>query len=594
MGSEMKLPRIGFAKRVLVLYGIVFVLVLLITDWTLSQTFANRDLAQLKGALTRQALLVGEIAAPIFERKSELQALVTKIAKKTESRVTIIDAEGIVLADSSESASDVEKMDNHATRPEVAAALKQITGSVIRYSMTLKTQMLYVAVPIFDGKRVSGVVRVAMPITRVDEFLASARKPIFFWAFIGVLIVLFAGILFASRLTERIRKITRVAERYSQEDWSEKIMLDGRDELQFLANTMNRMADTLKARILDLETEKGKISAILTNMTEAVIAIDRHRQIVTANPNAENLFGFKLDAAVGKSLIEIVKHPRLEMIVDRAIREQKTVTDEIQLSLKKKNILRVSSVMLGQSAQNIRGILVFYDITELRRLENIRKEFVANASHELRTPLTSIKGFIETLLDGAMRDPTASERFLKIMQEDATRLGRLVDDILTLGEIEQGSVPLKKELLDLSEETRNVVERFRNQINTKKISVETDLPSEKITVTADRDKVRQVFVNLIDNAIKFNKEGGKIILTARQNPQGIQISVEDTGVGIPQEAIHRIFERFFRVDKARSRELGGTGLGLAIVKHIMEAHGGRVSCESILGSGTRFSVLFPL
>ncbi|HOW58230.1 MAG TPA: ATP-binding protein [Candidatus Omnitrophota bacterium] len=587
-------PRIGFAKRFIALYGVVFVTVLIITDWTLSQTLSKRNLSQLKQSLTHQALVIRRITAPLLSQQSELQSLIEKIARDTQSRITVVNPEGTVSADSSETPEAIEKMDNHASRPEIAAALRKTTGSFTRYSLTLKTPMLYVAVPILENEKISGVIRVAMPITRVDELLASARKPIIVSALAGVLIVLFTGILFAKHLTQRIKKITWVAEKYAREDWSERILMDGKDELKLLGDTMNLMAETLKVRIKDLENEKGKIAAILNNMTEAVIAIDRRKRLITANPNAEHLFGFYMNQAFGKSLIEITRHPVLELIVDRAIKEQKDITEEIQLSSKTRNILRANVVILGENIQNIGGILVFYDVTELRRLENIRKEFVANVSHELRTPLTSLQGFIETLLGGALKDPKTSEGFLKMMSEDTSRLSRLVDDLLTLNEIEQSNKLISKENLELQKEIQTVLDRFKSQIELKQLVIENKIARiPAISLKAHLDKFRQVLVNLIDNAIKFNEKKGKIILDAKQHPGEIEISIEDTGTGIPQEALPRIFERFFRVDKARSREMGGTGLGLAIVKHIMEAHGGKVTCQSTFHEGSRFSVFFP-
>ena len=484
-------------------------------------------------------------------------------------------------------------MENHALRPEVAAALRKETGTSIRYSMTLKTRMLYIAIPILDHGRILGVVRTAMPVTRVDEILASVRRPVMFTAILGILIVLVAGVLFSNHLTKRIRRITSVAERYAREDWSEKILMNGRDELKMLANTMNQMASSLRSRIEDLESEKGKISVILQNMNEGVIAIDRRKECVMANPAAEKIFGFTAADTPRKSLIEITRHAQLERIVDQAFQEQKNSTAEVQISGKTKRTLRVSVIFLGTHVRDISGILVFHDMTELRRLENIRKEFVANVSHELRTPLTSIKGFIETLLGGAANDPVANERFLKIIAEETDRLGRLVEDILTLGEIEQGAVRLKKEKIDLVSELPAILERFKARLEEKKIELEDRISGKNLQLSGDRDKVHQVLLNLIDNAIKFNKLEGKIILSADQNLAGVTITVEDSGIGIPEEAQDRIFERFFRVDKARSKELGGTGLGLAIVKHIMEAHGGHVTCQSLDGQGSRFSVFFP-
>ena len=590
----MGLPKIGFAKRFLALYSVIFILALLVTDWTLSHSLQERNLLELQNSLTRESILVRELAIPLLGDPKHLQEQIKKIGERTDIRVTIIDPKGVVLADSSESSEQLPQMENHALRPEVAAALRKETGMSIRYSMTLGTRMLYMAVPILEQAKILGVVRTAMPVTRVDEILASVRRPVIFTAVLGILIVLIAGILFSHHLTKRIRRITSVAERYARGDWSEKILIDGKDELKMLANTMNQMAATLQSRIEDLESEKGKISIILEHMTEGVIAIDRQKQIVIMNPTAEKIFGCDAAAVQGKSLIEVTRHVQIERIVDRAFADQKTGSEEIQLSGEIKKTLRLSVVILKEHARDIRGILVFHDATELRRLENIRKEFVTNVSHELRTPLTSIKGFIETLLGGALKDPPAGERFLKIIAEETDRLGRLVEDVLTLGEIEQKIALMKKDPVDLAPKLTVILEQFKTGIEKSNLTVENRVSGKPLIVPGDRDKIHQVFVNLIDNAVKFNRPGGRIVLSADQKPEGVTITIEDTGIGISEEAQRRVFERFFREDKARSKELGGTGLGLAIVKHIMEAHGGHASCQSTPGQGSRFSVFFPV
>ncbi len=633
----MVLPRFGFATRLLVLYGIIFILVLLVTDGTLSHFLQKRDLLQLQSSLSRQSTLIREIATPLLKEVPLLRSEVKKLAEETGLRITITGPEGAVLADSSETDEALAAMDNHATRPEIAAALRKETGVSVRYSMTVGTRMLYVAIPILsltDGvpsslssplelgreegagvlsslsnkQKVMAVIRTAMPVTRVDEILASVRRPVMLTAGLGILIVLGAGILFSNRLTRRIRRITSVAERYAREDWSEKILIDGRDELKMLANTMNQMAATLRSRIGDLENEKGKISVILNHMEEGVIALSRHKECLIANPAAEKIFGFTATGAHRKSLIEITRHPLLERIVDHAFQDQKNVSDVIQISGKTKKTLHVHVIVLDAQARDIGGILVFHDRTELHRLENIRKEFVANVSHELRTPLTSIKGFIEILQDGSVQDPATSEKFLKIVSEETNRLGRLVEDILTLGEIEQSAALVMKEKIDLATELPSILEKFKSQLLEKKIVAENRISQGPLLLSGDKDKVHQVFVNLIDNAIKFNKREGWIILSARtikahsssprpcdsEETEGVEISVEDSGIGISEEDQSRIFERFFRVDKAHSKELGGTGLGLAIVKHILEAHGGHASCQSTPGQGSRFSVFFPV
>lgn len=588
----MGFPKIGFAKRLLALYGITFVLVLLVTDWTLSQVLQKRDLQNLQSALLGQATLIRAAATPLLTEKDLLQSQIKELAQGTDLRITLVDRKGAVLADSSESEEELDTMDNHATRPEIAAAFRKETGISTRYSMTLKTKMLYVAIPIFEKEKILGAVRTALPVTRIDAILGSIRGPVALTVLFAILIVLTAGIFFNRQLSKRIRCISSGAERYAREDWSEKILMNGQDELTMLAATMNQMAASLHTRIEDLESEKSKIAAILTHMKDGVIAIDRRKTCLMINPAATQTFETGVMPISGKSLIEITRHPQLEMLVDRAFLEKKNLGGDIETSGRSRRIIHVTVLIPDTSIRDLGGILVFHDMTELRRLENTRKEFVSNVSHELRTPLTSIKGFIETLLHGASKDPVLSEKFLRIMDEETSRLGRLVEDILTLGEIEQGTSLLKKEKIDLASLIPAILEHFKPRAKEHQLTIENPLESP-LVISGDKDKVRQIFMNLIDNAIKFSKPGGRIAFRAEAGTKGITVFVEDTGIGISEEAQGRIFERFFREDKTRSKELGGTGLGLAIVKHIMEAHGGHASCQSRPGQGSTFSVFFP-
>ncbi len=593
---KMPLPRIGFVRRFMALYGLVFIFVFAAAGFFISHHFKQSMMAQLQESLVHQSLMIREIIrGELPMQPALLQSKISALAEGLEIRITYIDPNGLVLADSKEKlAHSIQTMDNHASRPEIAAAMRGDTGISTRYSMSLGKQMLYVAVPILEGDNLLGVVRVAMPSSRIQNVLNHAKRPVSVIVLIAVIIILLSGSLFANHWAKRLRTITRGAVRYARQNWSEKILVEGRDELRILGDAMNRMAGALSSRIADLESEKGKISTILSHMSDGVIAINRKKEVVMANPMAEKLFGFSTDAIRGKSLIETTRHPYLEIIVDQAFTQETVVTGEIQLIGNEKKILRASVVATTKEIRDISGILVFHDITELRRLEQIRKEFVANASHELRTPLTSLKGFIETLRDGAEKDPKTRKHFLTMMHEDATRLGHLVEDILTLGEIEQRILPLKKETLDLASEIRESLARFEPQLKAKKLTVNDHLTTTPFFIQGDRDKIRQVFVNLLDNAVKYTPEGGSIFLSAEEKSGKVKVTIRDTGPGIPEDTIPRIFERFFRVDKARSRELGGTGLGLAIAKHIMESHDGSIDCQSVLGKGSSFSVSFPL
>ena len=357
----------------------------------------------------------------------------------------------------------------------------------------------------------------------------------------------------------------------------------------------NKTVSALQKRLVELEAEKGKLSAILDHMAEGVIAVNSGKQILAINPSAEAFFSLKNKSVSGKALIEVVRNQRIDDMMDQAIHNRTVAASEIELHHPKKMILRAGAVGVSGEGDAIAGILVLYDVTEMRRLENLRRDFVANVSHELKTPLTSIKGFIETLLGGALEDSKQSERFLKMMEEDASRLTRLIDDLLELSKIESKETNLKLESIVLKSEVDKVLAAFQPRLIEKRITVENGVSENHMPhVLADRDQLKQVLVNLIDNAVKFNREDGRIVITAKPLENQIQVSIEDTGSGIPKESISRIFERFFRVDQARSRKDGGTGLGLAIVKHIIEAHGGTVSCESKLDRGSQFSFTLPI
>lgn len=346
---------------------------------------------------------------------------------------------------------------------------------------------------------------------------------------------------------------------------------------------------------------------ILNSMVEGVVAVSKEKEVLMANLSASSIFRISPENAAGRSLIEFVKNEEIERLVDEVLENHNLSSREIELNRPAKMVLKVNALGHVDGQSDIGAILVFHDMTEIRRLENLRKDFVANVSHELKTPLTSIKGFIETLLSGALRDPVRAEPFLRMMEEDAERLTRLIDRLLELSKIESGEIVLKKEELDPWREVEKILALFQPRLAAEKIEVIQKIPSDgNIRVLADRDALKQIFTNLIDNAVKFNRKGGQITIDVavphpsplpagegRVRGTFVEISIEDNGIGIPEKDLPRVFERFYRVDKTRSREAGGTGLGLAIVKHLVEAHGGRVSCNSEPGKGSRFSFTLP-
>ncbi len=366
-------------------------------------------------------------------------------------------------------------------------------------------------------------------------------------------------------------------------------------ESRLLFHLIQRIVSELEEEASAAKDERNKLTTILDSMSEGLIAVNSHLQILLINPSAQALFEISKKNAAGKSLLEAVRNETLDAMMTKAIMEKSIITKEIEISRSQKKFLQASAVGIAHPEdETVCGILVLYDLTEIRKLENIRRDFVANVSHELRTPLTSILGFIETLTSESKMNPEHSQRFLKLIEEDAKRLNRLIGDLLELSTIESRETVLKCEPVDLADEIKNAAESLEPSWKQKKLTLRHKLPASLPKIQADRDQIKQVLLNLLDNAIKFNRLGGEILIEVAKSNSELTVTVRDTGDGIPAELIPRVFERFFRVDKARSRELGGTGLGLAIVKHIIEAHGGKVSCSSEPGRGTSFSFTLPL
>lgn len=357
-------------------------------------------------------------------------------------------------------------------------------------------------------------------------------------------------------------------------------------------SALNRMASSLRDKISEAEGERAKVSAILNNMVEGVIACDRAKRILIVNPSAEAIFGAQAKSLLGKNILEATRNPTIDQMIDQAMDQQKIITDEIELHYPKRKMLRLNAVGISPvgNAHSIFAILVVDDVTEVRKLESLRRDFVANVSHELKTPLTSIKGFIETLSAGALDDKDRAKSFLKMMEEDSDRLARLIGDLLELSKIESQEIALKPEVLDLHKEIDQVLAGFKAALSEKQIVAENKTNS---SVYADRDRLKQILINLTENAIKFNKPRGSITFSSIISGNLVKLEISDSGIGIPKEMMERIFERFFRIDQARSRDSGGTGLGLAIVKHLVEAHGGEIRCESQFGKGSTFSITLP-
>ncbi|CAI2719277.1 two-component system histidine kinase PnpS [Nitrospina watsonii] len=541
--------------------------------------------AQLVETQTRDLFHAGK-HAPLRQRADEL-------GRAGGMRVTLITPEGNVIADSHR---DPSQMDNHGTRPEVVKALKGEHGSSQRYSHTLKTELMYVAVPLRHNGQVTGVVRTALPLTVIHEMLEGITYKI---ALAGLVIALIAtpiSLLVSRRISRPLLAMKEHAERFAQGDLRSRIHVNGPQDIDNLAFALNTMAAQLDERIRTITAQRNEQEAILASMVEGVIAVDSDEAIISINQSAARFLDVRMEDAQGRSVPEVFRHSQIQDFVKRALKSVEAVESDLVLDRpdEERYLQAVGAVLKDAGDVTIGAVIVLNDVTRLRRLENMRRDFVANVSHELRTPITSIKGFVETLLSGAMQEPENAERFLRIVSNQSDRLNAIIDDLLSLSRIEQdsekgGLVIQETELRGLLE---TAIQHSSRQAEEKNIRIEVDCDAA-LQVALNPPLFEQALVNLVDNAIKYSENDTCIRVTAQASPHQVVVSVADQGRGIPREHLPRLFERFYRVDKARSRQMGGTGLGLAIVKHIAQAHNGKVSVQSTVGEGSVFRIHVP-
>jgi two-component system phosphate regulon sensor histidine kinase PhoR len=561
----------------------------------LDKNLEEKSLHNIQNSIITQARLIeAQIPAESLRKKDSrhIETLIRSMSQKAGCRITVIDINGIVLVDSEKSLEDIPKMENHFYRPEIKSALSDDIGIDTRYSPTLKIEMLYVALPIKDKNEVLGILRLALPLVSVQKMLFEVRKTIFLGLLFGLGLAFLFGSAIAAGTVKPVIRMINVSRMFSKGDFSHRIIKGSKDEIGELADTLNKMAQDIEHKIRQIETQNQKLAAVLNSMVEGVVVVDKESRIVSVNPTIEKIFGIMKKDAEGKVFLEAIRNNDISEVIDSVLRKKKAASAELTLIYPVSKIFEVNATPIFDNGDVAGCLAVIHDITEIRKLETVRSDFIANVSHEFKTPLTSIKGFIETLLDGAMDDRENSREFLKIIREHADRLNGLVDDLLSLSHLESGEIDIEKKDVNLRERAEAVILSFKSQIGKKKIEIRNELPAG-LLIRADKNRIVQVLTNLIDNAIKFNKDRGLVKIWSQEANGKIKVIVEDSGIGIPEKDIPRIFERFYRVDKARSRELGGTGLGLSIVKHIVERHDGDVGVESIEGAGSKFYFSIP-
>lgn len=585
----------SFKTKLIFSYVLLIVASFVLIAFFLDRNLSENSLHDIQSSLIGQARLIESQISPERLKQQDtayLEALTKTLDPKIDCRITIINRQGKVLAESRKPQEEISLMENHLYRPEVQEALTGATGIDTRYSSTLKIDMLYVALPVRQDHEIAGVLRLALPLENIERTLSAMRKTIILGLLLALGVAVVLGSLLASQTIRPINRMIQVSRKFSEGDFSRRIVQHSGDEIGELAVTLNQMAQDIEDKIREIRTQNQKLAAIFNSMIEGVIVIDRAGHIVSVNPSIEKIFDFSKNDVEGKIFLDAVRNNDIAEVVKSVLGHGKPLSTEITLVYPVRRIFEVNATPIFDNEAVNGCLVVIHDITEMRRLETVRSDFVANVSHELKTPLTSIKGFVETLLEGALDDKKNNRGFLKIIQDHTDRLDRLVDDLLSLSHLESKEIVLQRDDCNLYQLVQGVIPGFGSQFKKKNIEIKNELP-QGLILRVDKTRIEQVFINLIDNGIKFNKENGFVKICSRELDGKIHISVEDSGIGIPQKDIPRIFERFYRVDKARSRELGGTGLGLSIVRHIVELHGGNVGVESTEGFGSKFWFTLP-
>ncbi len=552
---------------------------------TLEKTYQDN----LRESLTADARVLAELAAPLVRAGppyTGLQQTTQRMAGTIDLRITFITPDGTVISDSQR---DPTLLENHLNRPEVQAALRGEIGDEVRFSTTLSMSLMYLAAPILDDGRVVGVARVARPLAVIQQTVLTMRRGLLAVLALALLVSVAVALLATNASLQPLRNLTRAVQSLGPGEFDLPEVGNRPDEIGRLGQAFGRLSSALGEQITALSEERGTLAAILQNMTDGVLIADGDGLVRMINPAAARLFGVDREQTMGRSLVEVVRN---HQVVDlwRLCRQN----GELQSTGLEINPERLyMQVIISPLESTIPGavLMVFQDVTRLRRLEIVRRDFVSNVSHELRTPLASLKALTETLQEGALDDPPAARRFLLRMDLEIDNLTQMVQELLELSRIESGRVPLRRQPVRPEDLIDRAVERMQLQAERAALTLHVECADGLPGLLVDRERMEQVLVNLLHNAIKFTPPGGEIVVSGRADGRRVILAVRDTGVGIPADALPRIFERFYKTDAARSTR--GTGLGLSIARHLVESHEGRIWAESDAGQGSTFFISLP-
>ncbi|HSQ26922.1 MAG TPA: ATP-binding protein [Anaerolineales bacterium] len=521
-----------------------------------------------------------------------LDEIAINLSQRLDKRVTIVRQDGVVIGESHEERAD---MDNHIGRPEILQAQQSGSGVSTRYSHTVGDFLMYKAVSLQEDGEIIGYVRLAIPLKNIDEYISQLQRTLIGVTVLITLAAIILAIWIAGIAMQPLRHLTRAASQIASDE-EHQAHLAGQvdqlavDEIGQLTRAFNAMSIRLNNQIAALQTEQGKMAAVLSEMSDGVLIVDEQGKVKLINPAAEEMFNVHQEQALHQSMAVTLRHHQLIELWQRSKDSKETQYATLELASGKHFFQGVATPL--EQALPGNTLLLFQDLTRLRRLETVRQDFISNISHELRTPLASLKALTETLQESALEDPPAARRFLNQMDIEVDALSMMVSELLELSRIESGRVPLKLKAASAREMIEQAVERLNMQAQRAGIQVEIDVAPDCPEALVDPSRLEQVLVNILHNAIKYTAQGGKIQISARQKAEHILFSVQDNGVGIPEGDLLRIFERFYKTDRARSGI--GTGLGLAISKHLVEAHKGKIWAESVEGQGSTFFFTVPL